>query len=259
MVSNAIITGIINLGLFWLLVALRRLVHRERLCSFLLHGDASGRRLFLKGATLGLLSFAAYPIIVVLFGQGQFGTNVDGLLATIASTIAWGVGFLPVALFEEALFRGYLLQKLSVRSPQWVAVVLPSLLFGALHAGSYGSSSNVWLGLLNAFFFGVALSLVVIRSESLMWAVGFHWAWNIAQEVLLSQPSAEVNGLFNLRVREGLWTGAHLCPETGLIETVIVVLLGASIVLWFGQTNPAAGPRVRIGVQASTDEKRTLG
>lgn len=251
MVSNAIITGVINLALFGLLFAFCHLVHRDRRCSFLLHGDARGRRLFLKGAIVGLASFAAYVFIVILFGQGHFVSNMDGLPVTIACTGAWGVGFLPVALFEEALFRGYLMHQSLVRFPQWVAVAFPSLLFGVFHAFSYGSGSTFWLGILNACFFGVVMSLIVIRSRSLMCAVGLHWAWNLTQVIFLLQPNDEIEPLFSLQVRGGLWTGAHLIPETGLIETVVIVLLGASVVLWLGRAGPAAGANVQ-GLQGTS-------
>ena len=241
MVANAIATGVVNLVLFGLLVAYCRLVHRDGRCSFLLHGDAGGRLLFLKGAMVGLASVAAYPVIVILLGQGRLDSNPEGMPATIACIASWGVGFLPVALFEEALFRGYLLPQALARFPQWVAVVIPSLLFGVFHSFSYGSGSTVWLGVLNAGLFGVAMSLIVVRSRSLMGTVGLHWAWNLAQETLLLQPHDGSEALFGLRVQESLWTGSPLRPEAGLIETVIIVLLGASATLWRGRVGPQAG------------------
>jgi membrane protease YdiL (CAAX protease family) len=244
MVSDGIVTGVVNLVVFGLVVAFRRLFHREGLRAFLLHGDARGRRLFLKGAVVGLLSFAVFPIVVILCGQGHLAFIEGGLLTTVTYTIAWGMGFLAVALTEEAFFRGYLLQKLLVRSPQWVAVVLSSLLFGALHVGSYGSGITAWLGILNAGIFGVVLSLVVIRGRSLMWAVGFHWAWNLAQAILLIEPSEGFNALMNLQVREGLWTGAPFYPDTGIVETVTFVLLGVAIVLWYGQPYNTNGQEI---------------
>ncbi len=201
--------------------------------------DSGGRCRFVQGAALGVLFGAAYPIIVVLFGVGRFGPNPDGLLFPIVAAMAWGAGFLAVALFEEALFRGFLLQKLSARLPRWGAVLLPSLLFGVLHIGTYGSSNSLWLGLLNASLFGVVMSLVVIRSGSLMGAVGIHWSWNLMQVVLLPTSGAEGGGLFNLQVDDGWWTGDSLSPETGLIDTVIIAFFCITVVLWYRSTKSA--------------------
>lgn len=244
MIKDAIVTGALNLVLFGLLVAFCRLVHGDGRCSFLLHGDTRGWRLFLKGAIAGLVSFAAYPFIVILFGLGHFDTNTGALPIAIACAISWGLGFLPVALFEEALFRGYLLPQSLARFPKWVAIVFPSLLFGALHASSYGSDGAVWLGVLNAFLFGIVFSLIVIRSQSLMCAIGLHWAWNLAQVIFLPPTNGEIEPLFSLQVHGGLWTGAQFYPETGFIETVIVVVLGASVFLWLRQAGPAAGAKI---------------
>jgi membrane protease YdiL (CAAX protease family) len=259
MVSSALITGVANLVLFGLVVAFRWLVHREGPRSFLLHGDADGRRLFLKGAVVALLFFAAYPISVILIGQGNLVANDDGLSVTVACALAWGVGFLPVVLFEEALFRGYLLQKAMARSPRWVAVLVPSLVFGMFHSVSYGSGGHVWLGIVNASLFGVVFSLVVIRSHSLMCAIGLHWAWNLAQQILLLRPNGKHEALFSLQAHESRWVGAHLLPETGIIVTLIVIGLGASMFLWLGQPVPTTGARSRGSVQGASGEERALG
>lgn len=246
MVSNAFITSIANLILFGIIVIIRRLVHREKLDAFLLHGDSTGRRLFTQGAAVGMVGFALYPIGVLLFDHGSFVGNADGIALTATCAIAWGIGFLPVAIFEEAFFRGYLLQKALTRLPQWAAVVLPSLLFGAFHAVSFGLGNQAWLGVLNACLFGIVLSVVVIRSNSLMCAVGIHWSWNLVEQVVLLRPTGESEAFVSLRAQENLWAGAQMLPETGLIVTAIVGVLGASTILW-----PRSARRIsELGAQA---------
>lgn len=235
LVWDGLSTGLVNLILFGLVAAIRRQVHREGLSAFLLQGGRRGRVLFLQGALVGLLSFAAYPAIVILLGRGQLVIGEGSPWSMAGSTLAWGLGFLAVALLEEGLFRGYLLPKLAVRWPRWAAIGLPSLLFGALHIGSYGSKNFVWLGLVNAFLIGVVLSLVVLRSRSLMWAVGFHWAWNLTQETLLPEKREGWKTLVSLRAPESLWTGGSATPETGLIVTAIVVVLVVAVGLCPGR------------------------
>jgi len=226
-------------------VVVRRLIHGETLGSFLLHCDSAGRRLFTQGAAAGVVCFALYPVGVILFDHGSFVGNWGGMADTLTCAVAWGIGFLPVALFEEALFRGYMLQRALSRLPQWAAVLLPSLLFGAFHAVPYGLGSQMWSGMLNVCLFGVVLSVVVIRSNSLMCAVGIHWSWNLAQQVVLLRPTGASEPWFSLRAQEDLWAGAHMLPETGIIVTVVVGLLGTLTICGQGRLGGSVRSRRR--------------
>jgi membrane protease YdiL (CAAX protease family) len=197
---DGLITALNNFILFGLVVLFRRNMHREGLSAFLLHVDRRGRLLFAEGIVVGFLAFLLYPLLLSVSNQGSLTIAPETLPRTLGLFVTTGLGFLGVALFEEGLFRGYVLLKLLKRFSQPVAIVLVAILFGILHLISYPTSDYLWLGLVNAGLFGVFLSVVVINSKSLMWVV-------------------------NIKTTEGFLTGAYLVPEEGIFVTAIVAML----------------------------------
>jgi membrane protease YdiL (CAAX protease family) len=119
---DAVINGIVNLALFILVVLARRFVPNEEFESFLIRWDARGWSLLTKGLLVGAATFSSYLIIAVVLVGGNVIFNSDRLLETFQILIFWGLSFAAVALFEEGLFRGYLLQKLLVKVPKVLAI-----------------------------------------------------------------------------------------------------------------------------------------
>jgi uncharacterized protein len=114
----------------------------------------------------------------------------------------WAIGFLLVALAEEALLRGYLQFTLTRvltpifrrltpahtdRSAFWTSALLLSLIFGAIHRDNPGESP---IGLLAATLVGLIFCLSLWRTGSLWWAIGFHAAWDWAQSFLYGVPDS---------------------------------------------------------------------
>ena len=235
MITDALLTGLVNYALFGIVVAVRRVLHKEGLKAFSLSLDGRGLRLLGGGLLAGALGMALYAGIARLGGAGHVTFSAQ-FLATLQILLAWGFAFLGVALFEEGLFRGYLLPKLLSRAPVWLAVLLSSALFGGLHLLSYSASPTFWVGLGNAVLLGALLSVLVIRTRSLMGAVGFHLAWNLVQMVLFSTSNYGVTSVANLRIQPNLWTGTPFTPETGLIVSVVLAVMLWSISIpydWF--------------------------
>jgi CAAX protease family protein len=224
---DGVITGAVNLVLFGLVVLVRRLVHHEGLAAFGLQHDARGWRLLLAGLAAGTLLFSTYPIAAVAFGVGRIFVVWPALAHTFVLLPSWGFGFAGVALFEEGLFRGYLLPKLCVRFPSGIAITGQAVLFGVFHLIAYGPGREVWLGVLNVALLAVIQAVLVLRTHSLMVAVGFHLAWDLVQVVLLTHQMKGVATVLNLQVMEGMWTGTAYTPETGLIVTVALMGFGA--------------------------------
>lgn len=107
--------------------------------------------------------------------QGQGGSNP--LLQTVLEEqdpVALIVFFLTAAvaapLFEEVLFRGFLLPSLTRYLPVWGAIGLSSFIFAAAHL----SLSEV----LPLTVLGMMLGLVYTRSRNLLSPMVLHSAWN---------------------------------------------------------------------------------
>ncbi|WP_026732987.1 CPBP family intramembrane glutamic endopeptidase [Fischerella sp. PCC 9605] len=124
---------------------------------------------------------AALPIVVVVslinqeLWQGQGGSNPLLQLALESQdSIALSIFFLTAAiaapLFEEFLFRGFLLPSLTRYMSVWWAIIASSLLFAIAHL----SLSEV----LPLFALGVVLGVVYTRSRNLLAPMLLHSLWN---------------------------------------------------------------------------------
>jgi hypothetical protein len=138
--------------------------------------------------------------------------------------------FIPAALHEELVFRGYPYQLLR-RWKRWFAIALSSLVFAALHAGN---SDVTALALLNIFLGGIVLALAYERHRRLWMPIGLHFAWNMMSGPILGY---EVSGF---AARESLMTTMVIGPPLitgggfGIEGSVVMtgVELAAILVLW---------------------------
>ncbi|MDR0218499.1 MAG: CPBP family intramembrane metalloprotease [Enterobacteriaceae bacterium] len=88
-----------------------------------------------------------------------------------------------VSLAEEALFRGYIQQKLSQWMNPYFALIITSLLFGAAHFA--GGSLLVAFATLAGLIYGVAW----MWSGRLWVAVGFHFTLNVLHLLFYTYPA----------------------------------------------------------------------
>jgi uncharacterized protein len=95
--------------------------------------------------------------------------------------------YLPAAVHEELVFRGYAFQKL-LRWNRAAALFGVALLFAALHAGN---NSVTPLALANVFLGGILLGLAYERYARLWFPIGLHLSWNLMSGPILGH---EVSG-----------------------------------------------------------------
>ncbi len=123
----------------------------------------------------------ALPLIVIVslinqqLWQGQGGSNPLLQLALEAQdSVALGIFFFTAAiaapLFEELLFRGFLLPSLTRYLPVWGAILASSLLFAVAHL----SLSEI----LPLTTLGIVLGVVYTRSRNLLASMLIHSLWN---------------------------------------------------------------------------------
>ncbi|MEO7904797.1 MAG: type II CAAX endopeptidase family protein [Candidatus Saccharimonadales bacterium] len=92
----------------------------------------------------------------------------------------------PVA--EEALFRGYLFGKLRRLSPFWVATLMTSVVFAALHLP--GDSALQWNVAIDVFALSIILSVLREKTGSIWAGVLLHMLKNgLAFYILFINPS----------------------------------------------------------------------
>ncbi len=124
---------------------------------------------------------AAIPLVVIvsllnqLIFQGKGGSNPIILLALqsqdlIALTIFFVTASIAAPVFEELIFRGFLLPSLTRYFPVWLSILGSSLLFALAHL----SLSEV----LPLTTLGIALGFVYTRSRNILAPMLVHSLWN---------------------------------------------------------------------------------
>lgn len=96
---------------------------------------------------------------------------------------------------EELLFRGYAQSQLAARFARpAVWLVLPALVFGALHYEPSLAGPNAWALVLGAALFGLAAADLTARSGTLAPAIALHVFFNVAS-LLYVTPGDTLVGL----------------------------------------------------------------
>ena len=137
--------------------------------------------------------------------------------------------FVPAAVHEELLFRGYAFQKLH-RASRLFALVFVALVFAGLHAGNEAASP---LGIANVFLGGLFLGLAWERYRRLWFPIGIHLGWNLMSGPILGHEVSGYEGARTLLVEVGEgppWlTGGEFGIEGSvwmtLIELAAIALL----------------------------------
>ena len=70
-------------------------------------------------------------------------------------------------IFEELIFRGFILRFFSERFPFWIAAILTSFFFGIAHTYSFGV-------MVITFFMGLLMAILCKKTKSIIPAMLFH-------------------------------------------------------------------------------------
>jgi membrane protease YdiL (CAAX protease family) len=128
-----------------------------------------------------------------------------------------------VALYEEIVFRGYVLRNLMKSFNKWPALFISALLFTLVHASNPGIP---WTGLLNTFLGGALIGVAYIHTRSLWLPVFFHFTWNFMQGPVIGFPVSGIpfNSLFILETKGNpLVSGGDYGFEGSLISSFFLL------------------------------------
>jgi uncharacterized protein len=134
------------------------------------------------------------------------------------------IGLLIVALYEELVFRGYILNNLLESMNKWVALAISAVLFTIMHATN--PSINP-LSIINIFLAGLLLGINYIYTKNLWYAIAFHFAWNFFQGSILGYEvsGANVNSLFSHQMQGNeLFTGGIFGFEGSVVATILTLV-----------------------------------
>lgn len=184
---------------------------------------------FLLGSVIGIVSLALAAAIATA-GRGlSFTISPRAAMVQVLQTLVFSaLLFILAALAEEALFRGYPLQTLTRANLAWLGVFLTSVPFAAIHL----QNPNVAAGFtfINTALAGVWLAVAYLRTRSLWFPLGVHWAWNWALGSLFGLPVSGINDLAPYPLLRGTdlgpaWlTGGSYGIEGGLACTITLIV-----------------------------------
>ena len=185
--------------------------------------DEKALRHFGIGLAAGLLVFsAAVGIAAVLgvyriSGEGDFSDFLPALI---------GSALFP-AISEELVFRGILFRWIEEFGGSWMALLVTSAFFGAVHLYNPNASLTAAIGI--AFESGMMLGAAYMVTRSLWLPMGIHAAWNFTQGEIWDIPVSGLNahGLVIARLSgDPLLTGNGFGLEASVIAVIVASLFG---------------------------------
>jgi membrane protease YdiL (CAAX protease family) len=144
---------------------------------------------FLFGSVIGALSLSLSALIAAVFGELDFSFNDIPVSEIVGSMLRSLLIFGVAAAFEEALFRGYILQTFARSGLAWFAILLTSIFFGAVHLNNPNAN---YLAAANTMLAGVWFGIAYLKTRDLWFVWGLHLFWNWMQGSVFG---IEVSGL----------------------------------------------------------------
>jgi membrane protease YdiL (CAAX protease family) len=192
-----------------------------------------GRR-FWEGCIWGFAMLSA--IVLLLRATGHFQIDSVALTggALFRYALGWATAFLAVSISEELAFRGYWLFTFARRLRFWPAALFTSAIFGVAHLGNPGEN---FLGILQVVVTGLLFCLMIRRTGTLWFALGFHAAWDWAETFFYGTPDSGLIGVghyLNTSSHGPNWlTGGSAGPEGSIFAFLVLFLCALLIHLRF--------------------------
>lgn len=124
---------------------------------------------FFKGIAIGVASFFAIVLVLVLFANLEIHRNPEAWTAW--TLLFWYLSIIPAALMEEIAFRSYPFLKLNNALGLRVTQLVVAVVFALYHVALGWSIVTAFLGPgIWAFVFGIA----AIRSNGIALPTGIH-------------------------------------------------------------------------------------
>lgn len=181
----------------------------------------------LLGCVIGTGTVAIAILIAIIGGGLSFSFNIDAPSAIFKTLAVSFLVFAVAAAFEEAFFRGYILQTFSRAGLAWLAIGLTSIAFAAVHLDN--PSAN-WISVVNTAVAGIWFGVAYLKTRDLWFAFGLHFMWNWVQGSIFG---VEVSGLTDIMkaplLKEtdggpGWLTGGDYGIEASIACTIALIL-----------------------------------
>ncbi|HWS98898.1 MAG TPA: type II CAAX endopeptidase family protein [Pyrinomonadaceae bacterium] len=217
----------------------------------------------LFGSLVGALSLLLATAMAAAAGTLKFTLNSPVMFETVGRTLLTSLPiFILAAAGEEAIFRGYPLQTMGRSRLAWVAIVITSVVFSYGHLGNPNAVPGFTFA--NTAIAGAWLAVAYLKTRSLWFPLGIHWAWNWMMGSVLGLPVSGIERLTPeplLRATDQgpAWlTGGAYGIEGGAACTVALLL--STLFIWRTRLVSPTEEMLRLTDQEnpSNDERGTM-
>jgi membrane protease YdiL (CAAX protease family) len=218
-----IIAALVSFALVWVFL---RFIDRQPFSSIGLSMSGKGTDA-LTALLLGIFLLCAGASVLFFTGQLRWtdiSFNGNELF------ISFGL-LVIIALYEEVVFRGYVLNNLLNSVPRWPAIGISALAFTLAHVSN---PSFAVLPLINILLAGVLLGINYSYTKNLWFSTCLHFAWNFMQGPVMG---FQVSGLpFKSLLSHSLQgdeivTGGKFGFEGSVVATALY-LLAIALLVW---------------------------
>ena len=182
--------------------------------------------IFLGFIIMGAAFLFLFSINEIVFVDFSF--NLNKVLLSI-------ILFTGVSVFEEVVFRGYMLKNLLESFNPYLALFISSIFFSLIH----GYNPNVTtLGLCNIFLAGFFLGASYVFTKNLWFPIALHFSWNFFQSMF----GFKVSGLDSYSIIEftipenNMLNGGEFGFESSYLS-IIILILGIFIIWNYFKNN----------------------
>lgn len=216
-----------------LVVVFRKFIDRKTILSL-------GFSIKKRGADLGIgllmavLIIGGGSVLLIVLGVIEFSVlklNAKELLLSFLL-------FIIVALNEEIMMRGYILNNLMSAMNKYLALVISAVLFTAMHGFN---ASLSWIALTNLFLAGIVLGAAYIFTQNLWFPISLHLFWNFFQGPVLGYhvSGQKIDSLFAVQLSGNeMLNGGGFGFEGSLVCTGMTLLMTGIILYYYFKKAP---------------------
>jgi len=178
---------------------------------------------FLGGFVLIALGF----FILYLMGNLTVNEVSFNWLYIFGYLLLFSIG----ALNEEIMIRGYILNNFFDSMNKYIALIISSLLFAAMHLAN---ANITYLSVTNIFLAGILLGIYYVHKQNLWLPISLHFSWNFFQGPIFGfeVSGVDVTGAISQNIEgSDLITGGEFGFEGSIIATLLMVI--AIVILHF--------------------------
>ena len=177
-----------------------------------------------KSIVITLSVFIVYSIILVFWGSEVSFFNYFDAMEVIKIFYI----LLITAFIEELFFRGAVLNFLIQRFSNIFSISVVSVAFTTVHI----MNPNInFISLINVFLMSVVLSMIFLRTHSLIIVTVIHFLWNMYQVLILGWSVSGINYYYSVTQFSKnnlpeIISGGSFGIEGSLATTILLILSG---------------------------------